>query len=475
MKFRSHLPTFVAWLLLLSAHFANADEPLGPPDEFSPGTSLPLLGARHCLPMPEGRSIGIADAVLHAICSTPKVRQAAAVARAQEAAVGAARSAYFPALNAKIGATQSSVVSAYDYSEMGGGEVRGNRRSRSLSGEIRLSWTLLDFGRRASTLERDQALLSEAISSRDEALQNVFFSAAQAFYLLKEKLAAADAARRYEVIAAYSEEVAAAKHRAGAGNLSDELQAKTSHRRAIVDQVNAEGEARVAAGKLAVAMGLDATHPLDVASDENLASMSELADVPVDSIIDVAMQRRPILRAAKAKLDAQRANEGIARSEFMPVVSLVGTLSDVKSRNDHAAPSESVTRSHGNVIGVQIEIPFFDGFATHYHVAQARATFDARQAELDDLELQISLEVWSSYSEVKTCEQNLANSAHLLSDAQQALSVAKGRYKAGVGGFTELLNAQVELADAQKIRVHSVARLHNARLMLAKSLGGLHL
>lgn len=475
MKLCRYFATAVVWSGLLCAHFALADDHLRPPEKFSPEVALPVLNAHQCGPLPTGRRLEVEDVALQAVCAHPMARQAWAAVGVQEAAVGMARAAYFPTLAAKAGIERSGVNATYDGADISGAQVHGDQRSQSLSSEIRLGWTILDFGRREATLEREHDLLSAAISSRDEALQSILFSAVQAFYSLQEKRAALEAARRYEAIAAYSEDAATAKHRAGVGNLSDELQAKTNHRRALLERVDAEGEVSVASGQLAVSMGLDASYPLDVADEADLTSLPELEGMPVARVIDLAMQRRPMLRAARAKLEAQQASEVVARDEYWPTVSLVGTLSETKTHYGQAGTTDPVTRSHGNMVGVQIEIPIFDGFATRYHAVQARAQQRAQQARLDDLELQVSLEVWRSYSEVQTCEQNSVNSAHLLSDAEQALKVAVGRYKAGVGGFVDLLNAQTELAGAQRTRVHCVARLHSARLQLARSLGELRL
>jgi outer membrane protein len=94
---------------------------------------------------------------------------------------------------------------------------------------------------------------------------------------------------------------------------------------------------------------------------------------------------------------------------------------------------------------------------------------------LHDAELQVSLEVWTSYQSLRADAANLSNSRELLADARRALDVARGRYKEGVGTFTELLNAQTALADAQKQRVLAVSKWRSARLKLVASLGKLDL
>jgi outer membrane protein len=68
---------------------------------------------------------------------------------------------------------------------------------------------------------------------------------------------------------------------------------------------------------------------------------------------------------------------------------------------------------------------------------------------------------------------NLQASGALLSGAQRSLDIARGRYKEGVGSFTELLNAQTAFVDARKQRVLAVSKWRTERLRLAASLGRL--
>jgi outer membrane protein len=131
--------------------------------------------------------------------------------------------------------------------------------------------------------------------------------------------------------------------------------------------------------------------------------------------------------------------------------------------------------SRGSTIGVQVTIPLFEGFASGYRVEQAEARVEEQEATVRDTELQGSLDVWKSYHAVQTDAANLSNSRDLVDDAQHALNVARGRYKEGVGEFTELLNAQNAFIDAQKQRVFAVSKWRVARLRLAASLGKLGL
>ncbi|WDD96179.1 TolC family protein [Burkholderia sp. FERM BP-3421] len=436
--------------------------------------AAPLLKNASCVAEVADRPLELEDAILQAVCANPQARLAWANARAQAAAVGVSEAAFLPTINATGGYERDTLSTTYDYSKIGLGSIRNSQNSSSKYGMLNLSWVLFDFGKRSAGLRQARQLLEAANAAQDDALQTVFFNAAQAYYAVRDAQAALDAARQTERIAGESLAEARAKHDAGAGTLSDQLQAQTAYRRALLDRVSAEGDAHGADGALAVAMGLDANTPLRVAPAPPLAEHDAFAQ-GVDQLLDEAKARQPKLVAARAKLQAARENVDVVRAQGRPTISLVGSLSQNNPSYQQQPQSVPITASRGSTIGVQVTIPLFEGFASGYRVAQAQAQADAREAELRNTELQVSLEVWKSYQSVQTDTANLDNSHALLADAQRALDIARGRYKAGVGTFTELQDTQAALADARKQRVLAVSKWRTSRLRLAASLGNLGL
>ncbi len=439
--------------------------------------AVPMLKNASCVAEAVDRPIELEDAILQAVCTNPQARQAWANARAQAAAVGIGEAAYLPTLNATVGHERDTLRTTYDGRAYGVGDIKNSQNSSSKYGMLNLSWVLFDFGKRSAALRQARQLLAAANASHDDALQTVFFNAAQSYYAVRDAQAAADAARQSESIAKESLAETSAKHDAGAGTLSDRLQAQTTYRRAVLDRVSAEGEARTAAGTLAVAMGLDANTPVHIAALEPTADGIEFVQ-GVDRLIDEAKARQPKLIAARAKLEAARANVDAMRAQGRPVVSLMGSLTQNNpsyQQQPLSLGSPQLSTSRGSTIGIQVTIPLFEGFASGYRVAQAQAQADAQEADVQNTELQVSLDVWKSYQSLQTDIANLGNSKDLLKDAQRSLDIARGRYRAGVGTFTELLNAQTALTDAQKQRVLAVSKWRTARLRLAKSLGKLGL
>ena len=129
--------------------------------------------------------------------------------------------------------------------------------------------------------------------------------------------------------------------------------------------------------------------------------------------------------------------------------------------------------SNGTSVGINLSVPLFSGFATTYQVRSAEAQVDAKNAQLEQVHLQVALDVWTAYQNLTTATQSLRTSAVLLDSAQQSAQVALGRYKAGVGSILDLLNAQSALASARQQRIQAMFSWNIDRATLAQAMGSL--
>jgi outer membrane protein len=426
--------------------------------------SATACGAQHV----DERSLALEDAILLAICSHPQLSRTWSDARAAAAEVGVSKAAYWPTLNATAGIERDNLTTGYS------GGYSQDQRSTSRYGMLNLSWVLFDFGKRGATLDRARALLRAANAAHDDALQSVFYDAAQAFYALRDAQAALAAAQAVEHAAQESLAEASARHDGGAGTLGDALQAQTTYRKALLDRVSAEGDLQNAIGTLATTLGADADTPLRIADAEPSPDRDDFTR-GISDLIAEAKRHHPKLIAAREKLEAARDEVRAVRAQSLPTISLMGSLARNNPSYQQQASFLQLQSSHSNSIGIQISIPLFEGFASGYRVAEAKAQADAQEADVRNTELKVSLDVWKSYQSLQTDTTNLDNSRHLLDTALHSLDIARGRYKAGVGTFTELLNAQSALADARRQRVLAVSKWRIARLKLAESLGRLGL
>ncbi|HET7832836.1 MAG TPA: TolC family protein [Gallionella sp.] len=451
-------------------------------DPFSVSLKVSALPSRNMIPQEAegidpcsfptlGTPLGLVEAVERAMCHNPKTRQAWATAKAQAAELGVSRSAYLPQVSATFGITKQKVSSGYGAPF----NVTLDSSQSVRVGSFKMSLVLTDFGRTSANVDRAQAALDAANAAQDATLQAAFVAAAQAYYDILTAVSTLEAARQAENAAKESYMAAAAKYKAGIGTLADQLQAQTAYSKAKLDTVKADADVKNAQGALAAAMGLPANTPIMVMKrDGKLPDISFVKSV--DQLMEEAKQNHPSLIAAKAQLESAMANVRMTRAEGRPSVTLGAEVNRQKQSSQPinlVSPTPDTTRSKN--VSIQLNIPLFEGFGRQYKVMSAQGQAEAKAAELADAEQQVLLEVWKNYQSLTAETENMRMTDDLLRGAQQSFSVARGRYKAGVGNMLELLNAQTELANAEQKRIQSVSNWHTARLKVAQSIGKLGL
>lgn len=422
--------------------------------------SLRVPGAEEpCrLPVLGSEPLTLPDVVERALCNNPQTRQAWANALADAALVGASQSAYLPTLDASGAVSRNRTSGGSNFS--GSGATTYTQRTAGLS----LSYLLYDFGGRAATLENARQVLLAANASQDAAVQSVFLAAVQAYYQLFASQVAAQAALESEKSAREAFNAAQARYSVGAGTPADKLQAQTAYSQAALNRIQAEGNARNAVGVLANVMGLEANQPLTV-SPPAAPTPEEGFERDLNRLIAEARRLRPDLAAAEAQVKAARANVDAVSASGKPTLSLTSNFNYTDSSISDPFRSSAV--------GLVVNIPLFSGFNTTYRVRAAEAQVDARIAQRDQLNQQVSLDVWKAYQTLSTATQAVRSSADLLASALQSERAAFGRYKAGVGSILDLLSAQAALASARQQEVQARYNWYIAKASLAQAMGQL--
>ena len=293
-------------------------------------------------------------------------------------------------------------------------------------------------------------------------MQKVFLSAVQAYYQLFGARAAVEAAVEAERASLESLKAATARYDAGTATPADKLQAQTAHSQAILNRIQAEGNAKNAEGALANAMGLDANRPLSYLAPA-LKVPDEQFDRNLDQLINDARRRRPDLAAAEAQVKSAEASAQAVRAAGMPTLSL--------SANAGYTNSSLSDPFHSQAIGISISIPIFTGFNSTYQIRAAQAKVDSQAAQRDSVNLQVALDVWQAFQNLSTGVQAARSSSDLLASATASERVALGRYRAGAGSIIDLVTAQSALASARQQNIQALYSLSVFKAALAQALG----
>jgi outer membrane protein len=473
---RTHAPhlRWAGWLAALAAFTGSALA--GGPNSIPVSPAAPLLssttGLDPCIENVLSMPLTLADAVSRALCANPKTRGAWASIKLTAAEVSTAQESYLPNLSATGALEESNTHTKINDDP----SLDTEAHNHYPAGSVSLSWVLYDFGERGNRLDAARQLLTAAQANLDLNLQQVFLRAAADYYNAQAAQATWDAARQIEDLTARSFGAAHARTQRGVSALSDELQAQTAHVQAVLVRVRADGDLKARRGALAVDMGLAPDATLIIPPPDLSIAVRTDFNESVHQLIDEAKRSHPSVIQAESELAAARADERAARAQGYPTISVLGGLSRSNEPLSPSLGSPTVPGSVSNeVIGIQISVPISDPLWKRGLIAQAHAQVQIQQEALYGTEQQVAADVWTSYTALQTDTDTLSDSLTLLESARHSLDAAQHRYEGGAGNILELLTAQAAYANAQQLRIQSLADWRIARLALGADLGRLGL
>lgn len=399
------------------------------------------------------RPLSLLEVAEAALCHNPNTREVYANAKVQAAEVGVARSLFFPSITDTVAVTENQLRTP----------TRQNS-FRNTQNQIVASYLLYDFGGRNANLENANQLLKAASATQDAIVQRVLLNAVNAFYQVHANKAVLRTSIETERLFEESFKAAEAKYIAGIATPADKLQVNTSFANATLSRLTNEGLLKIAYGNLATIMGVSPGTPIEII-DHEINVMPEFIDQDIQALIEQAILQRPDLIASEMELKASLAKIESVKAEAKPKVKIEASNQYDTQRAFFGGPIIS------SQIGVSVSIPFFEGYKPSYLIRSAEATAELKASKRDQLKLQVSLDVWTSYQNLKTANEAIKASHILLASAEESSRMTLGRYKEGVGNIIDTLNAQNALASAKQQKIQSILNWNIARTTLAQSIG----
>lgn len=406
----------------------------------------------------EADSLTLSQLVDIALSNNPTTQIAWQDARAAAAAWAEARGLYYPQVTGSAG---------YYYAQDGGSSTGGDAFTEQYgSVGLSLSYLLLDFGGREAEIDAARLALVNANWNQNQAIQNVLNEVAVNFYdyIGSKALVIADETNLEE--AETSLEAAELRLEAGVGTLPDVLQARAELAQVQLDLVEDRGNVEILRGELATSVGWPSNTEFDVSDPIDELPLDALAD-NVNDLIAVAMENRPDLAAVQASVREAEAELRLAKSEFFPEISATGQLFRFWVRPDGGS-SEYFTNY---LLGVQLQVPIFQGFTLINSVRQASAELESARAALRLQEQIVIDEVWAAYYEFRTAVQSLEAATVLLESAIESYNASLELYRNGVGDIIELLTAQSTLAEARAEQVETTTSIFTSYANLINAMG----
>jgi outer membrane protein len=329
-------------------------------------------------------------------------------------------------------------------------------------GRARVTETLFDFanlGRVSAAKSQVTAANADRSAAVETSAQNVAVAYARA-----ARAQAVVAARQADsALAAELVGLAVAQEQAGVSASIDVTRAKTQLAEAVGQLVVAGNQLDRAKIDLARALGRDPATP--IALTDTLSAQLGAADVPVDRTAAVAqaIAARPDLAAELARGTAARSVASAISAERLPRLEVEADygLSGVR------LPDAVGTRQ----VAVQVTLPILDGFRREGRRAEQQAVAHESDVRARDLRHQVAADVDGALLDLHSASAQQMIAAERLRLAAQEVSEARQRFRAGVAGNIEVINAQSSLLRARDADIDARFAAVSARIALARSVG----
>ena len=367
-------------------------------------------------------------------------------------AIRQAQSGYYPTLGVSAGYTRSH----------SGREIDTN----AFTAGATLNWEVDVFGRITSQVKSKRAAYN---ASRAEYVATmVSITSDIATYYINYLVLRNEIAVTREHIQSQKRvvEIAEARHEAGLVSKLDVAQAKTVLYSTQATLPALQAKATQTLNALATLLGVYASDIAPMIKDDaKLPSYQQILPVGIPANL---LRRRPDIAEAEAQMAQDAAAIGIAKKDFLPVLSLSGSVGWGGDKVNGMFDSDHFTYS----IAPTLSWTIFDGFSRKYALAQAK---EQMMTSIDAY----NLTVMTAYTEVENAmtSYNAAVESYDLDNAvfqqsHEAFELAMDQYKEGLAAFTNVVNAQIDWLNCANSLVEARGDALIALIDLYKALGG---
>jgi outer membrane protein TolC len=243
---------------------------------------------------------------------------------------------------------------------------------------------------------------------------------------------------------------------AGIDVLRAQVQMQTQQQRVLAAQNQLEQQ------KLSLARIIG----LPVSQQFRLTDTVPYAPLPqfnLEQSLTQAYKERPEYLAAESRVRAAELAVKAAKAEHLPTGEINGDFGVLGKTLSSAENTYSVSAG--------IRIPIFQGGRAQADIAQSESDLRQSRLQLEDLHNRVEQEVRSALLDVESTNQQVLVAKQSINLAGEELRQTQDRFKAGVSGSLDVVQAQESVATANETYIQALYSNNVAKLTLARALG----
>jgi outer membrane protein len=440
---------FSAGVLLLALGQGNGRSAYAQPSQDAPGA------------MSQGRFLSMQDAIETALKNHPIVQEGNAGLIASNARTQQTKSLYYPQIYANADGAAGSARINPRFVTPAGGLLQPNL-SQYTAGLL-ASQRIYDFGYTKNLVESSQY---------GERAQEQDVNARRALVIVNIQRSYLNSLKRQRLVRIAEETVRERGIIAGQIDTlyRQQLKSKLDLNLVRVELVNAESllvrtlnDFKASFADLNRAMGVEGSSDYtleDVAID--VRPQRALGDLISDSLT------HPELKRAREQTASAEARKRAMKSQYLPTVSAIVS----GGYYDTFDTTRNETTGGWWAAGGLVSMPIFTGGLIENQVKEAGAQEVAVNAQSQNIEQSLTQQVTNAYLDTVTFAQQIKLTEEQVKTAEEALSLAKQRYKLGLGSVVEVTQSEVAVTAAQTRLAEAQYDYKIAEVTLAYAAGG---
>ena len=373
-------------------------------------------------------------------------------AESTEVDVKTAKASLFPSLSASVSQRIVNRPNSETNTIINGDNITSSQSKTSYNGTygIDANWTLYNGSKRLNTLKQQrlnnriaELNVAQSENSIEESITQVYVQilyAAEAVKVNKSTLEVSKA--EYER--------AQALFAAGSIAKSDlaQLEAQVSTDKYQV--VTAQATLQDYKLQLKQLLELDGEEEMNLyipaLNDENV-----LSPLPAKTdVFHAALTIRPEIEASKLDVKASELDIDIARSGYIPTLSLSAGIGSTNANGSDFTFGEQIKQNWNNSLGLTVSIPIFNNRQTKSAIQKAKLQKQASELSLLDEQKTLYKTIEGLWLDANSAQQRYVAAVEKLKSTQTSYDLIQEQFNLGMKNTVELLTEKNNLLNAQQ-------------------------
>ena len=252
---------------------------------------------------------------------------------------------------------------------------------------------------------------------------------------------------------------------AGVGTRFDVLRAESQVASARQNLISAYNNLKFSQAQLANTLGVDLFTPLVPDQNEAIAKTLFKDCFDLNKVTQIALVNKPELDIARLNIEATRARRNSGYSIYFPSVAMSTSANGIGTRADNLSSSKSISLLINWQGGQGLGLTGLSG------IKELNEQVKESKLRLVDTQRTVEQSLITSYYNILTSRELILASQAQVTSAEESLRLALVRLQAGVGIYTDVIDAQLTETQSRINYLNALTSYNVAQAQLLYDMG----